>query len=145
MITIERIKQNDVGDLVNLYEELLEKETDLQKFNENFHKITLDDNYLLIGAKDKDNRLVGTVLGIICYDLGGECRPFMVIENLIVKSDCRGMGVGKKLIIHIEEVARERNCNLTMLVSGYKRKDAHKFYENMGYANDVVRGFKKYL
>jgi len=145
MITIEKITYNDIGDLVDLYEELLGRETNLEKFNENFNLINSNQNYILLGAKDKDKCLVGSILGIICYDLGGECKPFMVIENLIVKSGCRGLGIGKKLMTFTEEYAIERNCYFTMLVSAYKRKEAHKFYESIGYGEDVVKGFKKYL
>ena len=45
----------------------------------------------------------------------------------------------------IEEFARKKNCYFTMLVSATRRKNSHKFYESMGYANDVVKGYKKYL
>lgn len=145
MITIEEITYDDLGELVNLYEELLERKTNLQKFNENFDWINLNRNYILIGAKDDNKNLVGSLLGIICHDLGGECRPFIVVENVVVKNDYRGMGIGKKLMSYIEDFARMRNCYFTMLVSAYKRKDAHKFYESIGYDNDVVKGYKKYL
>lgn len=145
MIKIEKANYSDIEDLTKLYEELLGRETNLEKFNEIFNLIDSNNNYTLVIAKDEDKNIVGSILGIICYDLGGDCKPFMVIENLIVKSNCRNMGIGKKLVIFIEEFARQRNCYFTMLVSAYKRKEAHKFYESIGYANDVVKGFKKYL
>lgn len=145
MIKIEKANHSDIEDLTKLYEELLGRETNLEKFNESFNLIDSNNNYTLIIARDEDKNVVGSILGIICYDLGGDCKPFMVIENLIVKSNCRNMGIGKKLMIFIEEFARQRNCYFTMLVSAYKRKEAHRFYESIGYANDVVKGFKKYL
>ena len=145
MITINEIIYDDLGDLANLYEELLERKTNLEKFNESFDLINSDKDYLLIGAKDDNGNLVGSLLGIICKDLGGDCRPYIIIENVIVKSSCRGMGIGKLLMSFIEEFARMKNCYFTTLVSAFRRKDSHKFYESIGYANDVVKGYKKYL
>lgn len=145
MITIVKITYNDLDDLLSLYEELLERKTNLQKFKKNFGWINSNKDYLLIGAKDDNGNLVGSLLGIVCTDLGGECRPFIVIENVIVKSSCRKKGIGKQLMSFIEEFARKRNCNFTMIVSAFKRKDAHRFYESIGYSKDVVQGFKKYL
>lgn len=145
MITIMKITYDDLDDLSNLYEELLGRKTNLQKFNENFDWINSNKDYLLIGAKDDNGNLIGSLLGIVCKDLGGECKPFIVIENVIVKSGCRKMGIGKELMIFIEEFARSRNCYFTMLVSTFRRKGAHKFYESIGYDKDVVQGFKKYL
>jgi predicted N-acetyltransferase YhbS len=145
MITIEKATYGDIEDLTKLYEELLGRETNLQKFIESFNLIDSNNNYTLVVAKDKDKNIVGSILGIICYDLGGDCKPFMVIENLIVKNGYRGMGIGKQLMTFLEELAQERNCYFTMLESTYRRKEAHKFYEAIGYANDVVKGFKKYL
>ena len=110
-----------------------------------FDLINLDKDYLLIGAKDDNGNLVGSLLGIICKDLGGDCRPYIIVENVIVKSSYRGMGIGKVLMTFIEDFARMKNCYFTMLVSAFRRKDSHKFYESIGYANDVVKGFKKYL
>lgn len=145
MVIIAKITYDDLDDLVNLYEELIERKTNLQKFNKSFDWINSNKDYLLIGAKDDNGNLVGSLLGIVCQDLVGECKPFLVIENVIVKSDCRKMGIGKELMSFIEEFARTRNCYFTMLVSAFSRKDAHKFYESIGYAKDVVKGFKKYL
>jgi phosphoglycolate phosphatase len=145
MITIERITRNDVEELLKLYEELSEKKSNLESFYKTFEKINSDESYILVGAKDENNKIVGTVMGIICYELNSDCRPFMVIENIVVSNECKGQGVGRKLMTFIEDEARKRNCSLTMLVSGYQRKEAHLFYEKLGYGNDLVKGFKKYL
>ncbi|MHB8124263.1 MAG: hypothetical protein ACYDEJ_01250 [Desulfitobacteriaceae bacterium] len=45
----------------------------------------------------------------------------------------------------IEEIAIENRCNYIMFVSRSDRKDAHRFYESIGYSLDVVQGFKKFL
>lgn len=145
MIKIDKINENDLNELSSLYEDLSDVKTNMVKMKENFNLINANPNNLLIGAKDDNGTLLGSILSIVCNDVVGECRPFMVLENVIVKSDCRGLGVGKALINYIENYARELNCHYIIFVSSTKRKKAHKFYEALGYNLDVVQGFKKYL
>ncbi len=144
MIEIVKIKRNDLPDLALLFKELSGKETDINKMLQCFELMEKNQGYYVLGAI-YNGILVGSLMGIICLDLVGECQPFMVIENVIVSSEFRGIGIGKKLMIEIERVAKEKNCSYTMFVSGTKRKEAHKFYESLGYNLDEVQGFKKYL
>ena len=112
--------------LAQLYEELSGEKTNLCKMKENFKVMELNPNYILLTAKE-NNLVVGSVMGIICLDLVRQCRPFMVIENVIVKNDWRGRGIGVKLMEEIERIGRKRECYYTMFVSGVQRKDAHQF------------------
>jgi GNAT superfamily N-acetyltransferase len=145
MVSINKISANDLENLADLYKELLYVEANLEKMKNTFQWIDSNDNYILLGAKDNNNNLVGSILGIICQDIIGGCRPFMVIENVIVKSNSRELGIGKKLIKYLENYAFVKNCSYTMLVSSSYRKEAHKFYQAVGYDIDAVQGFKKYL
>jgi GNAT superfamily N-acetyltransferase len=108
-------------------------------------EMATNSDYILVGAFDADEQLLGSVMGILCMDTVGECRPFMVMENLIVSEGSQRQGVGKQLVGYIEERARERNCYFVMFTSLAKRGEAHKFYEAMGYPKNVTQGFKKYL
>jgi GNAT superfamily N-acetyltransferase len=144
MIEIKRIEKNDLNDLSLLFEELSGKKTDFEIMIKNFEWINKNEDYIVLGAH-YNGKLVGSLMGIICHDLVGECKPFMVIENVIVSINLRGKGIGKKLMNEIERIGKEKNCYYTMFVSGSQRKDAHKFYESLGYKLDEVQGFKKYL
>ena len=144
MIEIRRIMEGELPRLAVLLEQLSEDKSDPVKMNESYRKIADDGGYILLGAF-VDGVLAGSLMGIVCHDLVGACRPFMVIENVIVAEEFRGKGIGKLLIESIEKEGRTRNCSYTMFVSGIKRTGAHAFYESVGYAPDMVRGFKKYL
>jgi predicted N-acetyltransferase YhbS len=144
LLTLQIATCDDLESLAQLYEELSGEETDLCKMKENFKLMESNPNYVVLTAKE-DNLVVGTVMGIICLDLVRKCKPFMVIENVIVKSAWRGRGIGVRLMEEIEEIGRERECYFTMFVSGGHRKEAHQFYETIGYNLDFVQGFKKYL
>lgn len=144
-MTIAPVEADDLPELARLYEELVAVEIDLRKMREIYGKIAANPNQVVFAARDDHNRLVGSVMGVACDDIIGACRPFLVVENMIVSQNCRGQGVGRKLMEHIEAWGRERNCYFSMLTSMAHRKDAHKFYASMGYDPANVQGFKKYL
>ena len=85
--------------------------------------------------------LLGTVSGFCCRALGGN---FLVIEDLIVREDLRGGGIGTGLMASVEEYGRRMHCDYAIFVSSGFRKRAHRFYEKIGYTEDV-RGFRKNL
>ena len=74
---------------------------------ENFKLMESNPNYIVLTAKE-DNLVVGSAMGVICLDLVGKCKPFMVIENVVVKIASRGRGIGAKLMEEIEGMGRKR-------------------------------------
>jgi GNAT superfamily N-acetyltransferase len=53
----------------------------------------------------------------------------------LVTTECeRSRGYGRRLLQHLEELARQEGCDTIALSSGVQRTDAHRFYEErMGY------------
>ncbi|MGO4109477.1 GNAT family N-acetyltransferase [Paenibacillus sp. YAF4_2] len=142
-IVIREAELRDIDDLSTLFEELMEVPSNKEAMSRQLVKITSDSHYFLAAACDGD-KVIGTAMGIECYDLVGNCYPFLVIENVIVSSDYRGQGVGKQLMLHLEQVARERGCSYIIFVSSGYREKAHQFYRTLGYSSDN-QGFKKQL
>lgn len=87
------------------------------------------------------NTIIGTVSGFCCRGLAGS---FLAIEDLIVEETYRGNGIGRQLMDAIHEYGKRQNCDYAILVSSGFRKQAHRFYEKIGYTEDV-RGFRKAL
>jgi GNAT superfamily N-acetyltransferase len=56
-----------------------------------------------------------------------------VIGGLVVREDTRGLGVGKRLCLEVEEWARNKSVPLVRVRSQIKREDAHRFYLRDGY------------
>ena len=144
MVVIEQATINDLKSLSELFEELSGEKTNFIKMNESFRLMSSDSSYIILVARENDE-VTGTAMGIMCMDLVKECQPFMVIENVVVKTKFRGKGFGVQLMQQLESIARSRNCYYTMFVSASHWKDAHKFYEAIGYELGLVQGFKKYL
>jgi GNAT superfamily N-acetyltransferase len=57
-----------------------------------------------------------------------------VIGGLVVREDTRGLGVGKRLCLEVEEWARSKSVPLVRVRSQIKREDAHRFYLRDGYS-----------
>ena len=140
-IVIEKLKTEEIPELLELYKELVDFENTVKTSQEVYNQILKDDNYLLLTAKENDE-IIGSVLGVCCNGLAVFGQPFMVVEDVIVKEEYRGKGVGKKLFNELEKFAEEKNCSYSILVSSGPRKNAHAFYEKLGYVDDV-RGFRK--
>ena len=138
---IERLKKQEIPQLLALYKELADYENSVEICEQIFYKIDSDENYYLLVAKE-NNKIIGTALGIVCYSIPVSAMPFMIIEDVVVKKEYRKKGVGKKLFEKLDKIANENNCAYSFLVSGEKRKGAHKFYLKQGY-NEPVKGFRK--
>jgi ribosomal protein S18 acetylase RimI-like enzyme len=87
--------------------------------------------------------LVGFAMGIICEDLYGKCKPFMVIEDLIVDKNQRRSGIGSALMRELEKCAIDNDCCQILLVTEADRTEAHRFYRSLGYEFESYKGCKK--
>ncbi len=138
---IDKAKREDIKDLGTLYFQLSEKDANSKKSETIIERILQNEFYHLIVVRDQNDRVIGTAMGILCYDLVGDCQQFMVIENVVVLEEYRGKGVGKMILTHLESIAYSNNCSYIILVSSSDRINAHKFYRSLGYTED--KGFKK--
>ncbi|WP_044478960.1 GNAT family N-acetyltransferase [Paenibacillus antibioticophila] len=144
MVTIKNIELLDIQKLSILYEELTNKPTNINKLINTYSNLINNKDYIVLGAY-QDDELVGSLMGIVCQDLVGECKPFMVIENVVVAKSARRMGIGRDLMIKIEQIARERDCYYIIFVSGGQRVEAHAFYKSLGFKEENVEGYRKHL
>ena len=141
---IRQLLKEDLPTLASLYKQFWNEDSNVDAMRDHFTSMSLDGNYILLGAIEGDI-LVGSVMGILCRDLYGNCQPFMVLENFIVDKSFRGKGIGKALMAEIEKIASGHHCNYTMLITDTRRTDARAFYKSAGYNPDTHVGFKKKL
>ncbi|KAI7908080.1 acyl-CoA N-acyltransferase [Cokeromyces recurvatus] len=59
-------------------------------------------------------------------------RPGLYLEDLFVKPEFRGMGIGKCLLIQLAVIAKERNCARFEWVCLDWNKPSREFYEALG-------------
>lgn len=141
---IGRITEEDLPALASLYQQLLPNEPSVEKMREALPAIQQNPNQFVLGAKI-DGRLIGSVLGVACQMLFGQCRSFMIVEDVVVDAGYRRMGVGTALMRALEQYALERNCSYIMLITDTDREGAQRFYASLGYQIDHYKALKKVL
>lgn len=57
------------------------------------------------------------------------------IVALVVSSECRGQGVGRRLVDAAEKAAGELGCVTMEVTSARSRAESHPFYRSLGYAD----------
>lgn len=70
---------------------------------------------------------------------------FLYVYDLITSEAERSKGHGKRLLDHLEELARAEGCQTIALSSGVQRAEAHRFYEERMGFDRVSYVFKKEL
>lgn len=129
--------------LARLYAALSGLPSDLARMTAVHERMAGRADWHLLGAIAPSGALAGTLLGVVCQDMVGACRPFVVVENVIVAEAFRRRGVGRLLFAEIERRAAAQDCFYVMLVSGSERQEARAFYQALGY--ETAAGFKKRL
>jgi predicted N-acetyltransferase YhbS len=62
-----------------------------------------------------------------------EAERFVIVAGVVVDAVHRRQRVGRTLMAHAEQWAREQGCSIVRLWSSSSRTDAHRFYDNLGY------------
>ena len=138
-IKIRKMVKEDLPQLQHMYRDLIPEGVPMDVMERNFESVAELPNYYSAVAV-RGEQVLGSTMGILCVALDA---PFLVVENVIVDSRYRGKGIGRKIFEELDRFAIENHCEYALLVSSGFRKEAHRFYEAMGY-NDDVRGFRKY-
>lgn len=141
---IREMIADDIPQLAQLYKQFWDEESCVEIMYKKFNKFHENDSHILLSAVE-NNQLIGSVMGVICGELYGDCKPFIVLENMIVDKNYRNKGVGKALISELENKAAQKNCTQIILVTEANRIDACEFYESAGYNPGTHKGFKKKL
>ncbi|CAN7251665.1 GNAT family N-acetyltransferase [Rhizobium rhizogenes] len=87
---------------------------------------------------------VGTFQTMITTSLTGRGSSAMIIEAVQTRGDLRGQGIGAAMIEFCIGEAKGRGMRLVQLTSNAVRKDAHRFYERLGFKPSHL-GFKMAL
>jgi GNAT superfamily N-acetyltransferase len=97
----------------------------------------------LFVAVDGDE-IVGTFQLTFIPNLTGRGALRVKVESVKVKAARRSTGIGERMMVFIEEQARLGGAAMLELSSNKTRKDAHRFYERLGFLRSH-EGFKKKL
>ena len=130
---IRYIQKDELRELLDLYKYLNKDDPDLAedvKLKKLWQEIMEDPGQHYLVA-EVDGKLVSTCVLIVIKNLTRGASPYAIIESVVTHPDYRKRGIGTRLLKKAQEIAREKGCYKTMLLTG--RKDAIPFYENAGF------------
>lgn len=78
--------------------------------------------------------VVGTYALLVMHNLAHRGAPSAIVEDVVVAPDQQGRGIGRQMMAHAMQQAREAGCYKLALSSNARRTGAHAFYESLGFA-----------
>ena len=105
---------------------------DLAPYYKAYDQIVRDPNHMLLVA-DVGGEVVGTLTLNILHGLARQGAVRGQIEAVRISANHRGKKYGEKMIHAAIDMAREKGCVLVQLTTDKTRKDAHRFYERLGF------------
>ena len=141
---IRKLRISDLSQLALLYSEFWGEESSIPKMKEAYFRMEQNPSYLILVAVENE-KVIGSIYGVVCQELYGECKPFLVMEDFIVDKSERHKGIGKALLSEMEKFGKESNCSQIIFITENDRKDTIRFYQSAGYNPLVHTGFKKPL
>jgi GNAT superfamily N-acetyltransferase len=100
------------------------------------------ENSLFVAVEGDE--VVGTFQLTFIPNLTGRGALRVKVESVKVKAARRSGGIGAQMMAFAEEHARSHGARAMELTSNKARKDAHRFYERLGFSRSH-EGFKKKL
>lgn len=108
-----------------------------------FDEIAADPSHRLIVA-EQNGQVIGTLQISVIPGLLRFGMKRGLLENVHIRADQRGTGLGTQMVQWAIERCRESGCGMVQLTSNKVRKDAHRFYVRLGFAQSH-EGFKLML
>ena len=127
MITIKSLDKSHSSDVVNIL---------IDSFSNNYDK---EINESIFSSDEVDGIVAmeeGNVLGYASiHYIKKITRKSGIIEEVVVKVNQRGKGIGKLLVKNLIEKAKKNNCDKIILSSSEKNL---KFYEKLGFQKNEL-------
>ena len=143
---VREIKREDLKELLELYlylheDSVPEMDSHLEK---TWEAIMNDDNYHII-VKEVDGKIVSSCTCIIIPNLTRGIRPYAFVENVVTHEDYRKKGYAHECLNYAKEISVRENCYKMMLLTGSKKPETLRFYENAGYNSNDKTAFIQWI
>ena len=116
-------------------------ETRASEMEMRMEAIRANKNYATFVAVSK-GQVCGMIGTFTCYTYEHN-SPSARILALVVSEKMRGRGVGRALIDAAEKDLARKNISRIAVNTRFERKDAHEFYEKLGYTKNGFRLVKE--
>jgi GNAT superfamily N-acetyltransferase len=97
-----------------------------------FEQINTDPNHELLVA-EKDGEVIGTLQLIFLPSISFQGGLRAQVESVRVDKRLQNQKIGSQLMEHAIQIAKARGAHVMQLTTHNTRKDAHRFYERLGF------------
>src|SRR6266404_6373101 len=139
-VTIRAAEAADVEALADLMTQL-GYPTRASEMQMRMETILANKNYATFVAVSK-GKVCGMIGTFTCYSYEHN-SPSGRILVLVVSEKMRGRGIGHVLITAAEKDLAQKNIRRVAVNTRFERKEAHEFYENVGYRRNGFRFVKE--
>jgi GNAT superfamily N-acetyltransferase len=134
--------KEDLPMILKLYEQLNPEENVINlEAAKNIWKVIEQNNIKYFIAKE-NNEIIASCYMAIIPNLTRNGQSIGFIENVITDKNNRRKGIGKNVMEMAIKYAKKNNCYKILLQSNNKRKEAHEFYENIGFDGESKKAFE---
>ena len=142
---IRAIKQKDAEAIKSICKSELGHKTTVALLGQRIEELSNDDHYYIMAFVDPNTEHVLGFIQAEKYNLLYGENGWNIIA-LAVKSKAQGRGIGKQLLLSLEDHANKMGYTFVRLNSNIVRTEAHAFYEHLGYRCDKSqKRFIKYI
>ena len=124
---VRLLEDDDLGGQRERYEDPLPS-----SYYAAFEQIAVDPNHQLIVAESTGN-VIGTLHLMFLPSISFQGGLRAQVESVRVDKECRNLGIGSRMMEWTIDAARRRGAHVIQLTSHLSRKDAHRFYEKLGF------------
>ena len=113
------------------YDSTLIKDWPLTEDGKEYFTDLINNHYVIIA--EVDNEIVGYLAGSINEKGSYEGIQYSEINNMVINSNYRRHGIGKKLINDFKDYCKTKGINNLKVTASYKNRDAIEFYHKNGF------------
>lgn len=143
---IRTVQVKDAGQIRDLCHQALEYDSTLEKVAAQIDKFNQPDSghFCFVYEDDQTGNILGYVEAEAYESIYSD--PGLNVLGLAVFPSAQGCGIGRQLMERIEALAQTHNYAFIRLSSASHRKEAHAFYERIGYeGNRMQKRFLKLM
>ena len=133
-LSVRTASAGDLEALIALYQHLSpgDQKPSIDVAEERFRTLeTLTGSAVMIGLYE--GAVVSSCTLVVIPNLTRGGRPYGLIENVVTDGRYRGKGFGKSVLRAAVDLAWDADCYKVMLMTGSKRPETLKFYEDVGF------------
>ena len=143
---IRTVQIKDAGQIRDLCHQALGYDSTLEKVTAQIDKFNQPDSghFCFVYEEDQTDHILGYVEAEVYESLYSDAG--LNVLGLAVFPSAQGRGIGRQLMERVEDLAKSKHYAFIRLNSASHRKEAHLFYERIGYeGNKTQKRFLKIM